>query len=229
MPLYVVSTPIGNLGDITGRAVQVLQSADCIAAEDTRHSRLLFGRFGVKGRVVSYHDHNKAARTPELLARLKSGQTVALVSDAGTPGIADPGFYLIRAAIAQNISVSPVPGANALLAALVCSGLPTDRFVFENFLPIKKGRREKKLGSLKAETRTVIFYESPHRIRETLAAIQAVFGDIHVVVAREITKKFETFYRGKTSAVLEQLGEKAVKGEIVVLFNPVYQPEGQAP
>ncbi|MFH0922229.1 MAG: 16S rRNA (cytidine(1402)-2'-O)-methyltransferase [Fibrobacterota bacterium] len=228
MPLYVVSTPIGNLSDMGARAVEVLRAADCVAAEDTRHSQTLFARYAISVRTMSYHDHNKYERTPELMALLRAGKTVAVISDAGTPGVADPAFHLVRSAIAENIPVLPVPGPSALLAALVASGLPTDRFVFENFLPPKEGKRQRKLESLKEEERTVVFYESPHRILKSLDTMREVFGDVPMVVARELTKKFETFYRGKISEIKAALEKQTVRGEFVVLFNlkhPVGSPE----
>ncbi|OGJ88004.1 MAG: 16S rRNA (cytidine(1402)-2'-O)-methyltransferase [Candidatus Raymondbacteria bacterium RifOxyA12_full_50_37] len=218
----MVSTPIGNLGDLSLRAIEVLKSVHVIAAEDTRHSGILLAHFNIATRMVSYHDHNKLQRTPELIAELQQGRSVAVISDAGTPGIADPAFHLVREAIRNTIDVVPVPGASALLAALVASGFPTDRFVFENFLPAKEGARKKKLEALKTEERTVVFYESPHRLLKTLAAIQEVFGDIPLVVGREITKKFERFYRGKTSDIASIFEKEGVRGEIVVLFNLKY-------
>jgi 16S rRNA (cytidine1402-2'-O)-methyltransferase len=219
MPLYIVSTPIGNLADMSERAVETLRAADIIAAEDTRHSQTLFARFNIRVRTVSYHDHNKFERTRELMPLLREGKTVAVISDAGTPGVADPAFHLVRSAIAENIAVIPVPGASALLSALVVSGLPTDRFVFENFLPPKEGRRRRKLESLKGEERTVILYESPYRILKALVSMRETFGDVPVVVAREITKKFESFYRGKISDILATLEKQTVRGEFVILFN----------
>ena len=227
MPLYIVSTPIGNLGDMGERAVETLRNAEVIAAEDTRHSQTLFSRYAIRARVVSYHDHNKYERTRELMPFLRNGKAVAVISDAGTPGVADPAFHLVRSAIAENLPVVPVPGASALLAALVASGLPTDRFVFENFLPAKAGKRRSKLESLKEEERTVVLYESPHRILQSLDAMLEAFGDVPVVVARELTKKFETFYRGSISAILSALRKQGVRGEFVILFNlkhPVSAP-----
>jgi len=218
MPLYIVSTPIGNLGDITCRAIEVLKFSDIIAAEDTRRSFILLRHYSINKNPLSYHDHNKVSRTKELIALLKKGKSVAVVSDAGTPGIADPAFYLVRKAVSEGIEVIPVPGASALVSALVCSGLPTHRFVFENFLPPKNGKKIKKLESLKGEERTVVFYESPQRIHNTLNTMQKVYGDIYVVIARELTKKFETFYRGRISELV-LVFEERVKGEIVVLFN----------
>lgn len=219
MPLYLVSTPIGNLSDLTLRAAEILKTVDLVAAEDTRHSQTLLSHIGARTRFVSYHDHNKHDRVRELLPLLLEGKRVALISDAGTPGIADPGFHLIRAALEAGVQVVPVPGPSAMLAALVASGLPTDRFVFENFLPFKEGRRRTKLASLKAEERTVILYESPHRILKALDSIVAVLGDITLVVARELTKLHETFYRGRASEIKAQLAKEGVRGEFVVLFN----------
>lgn len=229
MPLFLVSTPIGNLGDLTARAIETLKNADVIAAEDTRHTGSLLARLGVTARMVSYHDHNEGKRAAELLPLLEAGRNVAVVSDAGTPGVADPAFDLVRAAVERDIPVVPVPGPSAVLAALCASGLPTDRFVFENYLPVKPGKRARKLESFKAEARTVIFYESPFRLVRTLNDMKSVFGDIHAVVAREMTKKFETFHRGPVSALIAHFEEHGVKGEITVLFNLRIAPEGGVP
>jgi 16S rRNA (cytidine1402-2'-O)-methyltransferase len=227
MPLYIVSTPIGNLKDVTCRAAAVLQDSDIIAAEATRRARVLLNHLGIKKRPISYHDHNKVVRTRELIPVLKQGSDVAVISDAGTPGIADPAFYLVRSAIEAGIDVIPVPGASALLSALVCSGLPTDRFVFENFLPPKTAKKEKRLAQLKNEERTIVFYESPHRLVKTLKLMLKIYGDIGIVIARELTKKFETFYRGPISSILEELEKGPLKGELVVLFNLGFSPPMQ--
>jgi 16S rRNA (cytidine1402-2'-O)-methyltransferase len=219
MPLYIVATPIGNLADISQRAIETLKTADLIAAEDTRHSQKLLFHFGIHARLVSYHDFNKHERVRELLPQLLAGKTIAVISDAGTPGIADPCYHLVKTCIEHHVPVVPIPGPSAMLAALVASGLPTDRFVFENFLPPKAGRRKNKLESLKNETRTIIFYESPYRILKSLHAIREVFGDIPVVVARELTKLHETFYRGTAGDVAATLEKEGVRGEFVILFN----------
>jgi 16S rRNA (cytidine1402-2'-O)-methyltransferase len=219
MPLYIVSTPIGNLSDITERAISVLKSAEVIAAEDTRHSGVLLSRLGVHARLISYHDFNKERRVQEILPLLRAGKSIAVISDAGTPGIADPCYHLVKAAISEKVPVVPVPGPSAMLAALVASGLPTDRFTFENFLPPKEKKRREKLAALKNEERTIILYESPYRILKTLNDMLEVLGDIPIVVARELTKIHETFYRGRVSAVLTKLQKEGVRGEFVVMCN----------
>ena len=217
--LYVVSTPIGNMGDISQRALDVLQSVDFVAAEDTRHTKNLLNRFEISNKLISYHDYNKEGRISTIISDLKKGKDIAIVSDAGTPAIADPAFRLVREAIKEEIPVFPVPGASALLAALVASGLPTDRFVFENFAPQKPGKKESWLESLKNEKRTVIFYESPHKIIRTLRAMEKVYGNIDVVVAREITKIYEEFLRDNINDIITKLESKKIRGEFVVLFN----------
>jgi len=218
--LYVVATPIGNLEDISPRALKVLSEADLIAAEDTRHSGALLMHFGIRTKLVSLHEHNEAERAAWLIDKLKAGENVALVSDAGTPLISDPGFDLVRAARKAGISVSPVPGACALVAALSVSGLPTDRFVFEGFLPSKSTARRERLSALAGETRTLVFYESVHRLKESLADMAAVFGAERVsVLARELTK----LYEGVREAPLSELAQwaeqdaAAGKGEVVIL------------
>ncbi|MEO0010185.1 MAG: 16S rRNA (cytidine(1402)-2'-O)-methyltransferase [candidate division WOR-3 bacterium] len=226
--LYIVSTPIGNLGDITQRALTVLAGVDLIACEDTRRTGLLLKNFGITNRLISYNEYNKFRRTPEILTVLSQQRAVALVSDAGTPGISDPGFYLIRAAIEQGIRVIPVPGASAILAALVVSGLPSDRFVFEGFLPKRAGRRRKRLAALVDETRTVIFLESARRLIRLLNEIGEVFGDRRVVVCRELTKKYEEIIRGRVSEVLEVLTSRKIKGEVVVVVSG-YEERDQGP
>ncbi len=215
--LYVVSTPIGNLGDMTLRALDVLAWVDAVACEDTRRTGLLLGHFGVKARLVSYHEYNKLSRTPEVLEMIVQGKRVALVTDAGTPGISDPGFYLIRAAIEKGLRVVAVPGASAILAALVVSGLPSDRFAFEGFLPKREGRRRKRLAGLKNEQRTMVFYESPRRLARLLAEMRELWGERRVVVGRELTKKFEEVVRGTLSDVLARFADRELKGETVVV------------
>lgn len=215
--LYIISTPIGNLQDITLRALDVLRKVDIIACEDTRHTGLLLKHYNIKNRLISFYEYNKKTRTPELINMIKHGASVGLVSDAGTPGISDPGFYLIRTAIAENILVTAIPGPSALLTAIVISGLPSDRFVFEGFLPKREGRKRKKLMELKDESRTMIFYDSPHRIIKSLATIQEFFGDRKAVLAKELTKKFETVLRGNISEIIAQLADKKIKGEIVLV------------
>jgi 16S rRNA (cytidine1402-2'-O)-methyltransferase len=217
--LYVVSTPIGNLEDITLRALRVLKEVDLIAAEDTRKAGILLKHFQIKNKMTSYHDFNKEKKTPYLLEELKSGKDLAIVSDAGTPGISDPCFYLVKKAIEEEIKIIPVPGSSALLSALVVSGLPTDRFVFEGFLPPKKTKRIKRLMELSSEKRTLIFFESPYRLIQTLKNINEVFGERRIVVARELTKKFEEIIRGKISDVESHFERKKVKGEMVIVVE----------
>jgi 16S rRNA (cytidine1402-2'-O)-methyltransferase len=217
--LYIVSTPIGNLSDITVRASKILSGCGLILAEDTRTSRRLLAHLGITARVSAYHDFNKEKVTPGIVAALEGGEEIALITDAGTPGVADPAFYLVRAAIARGAAVVPVPGASAFLAALVASGLPTDRFIFENFLPNKGTQRRKILESLKEEPRTVIFYETPHRIVKALEDIKATLGDVRVVIARELTKIHEEFLRGSADELLAHFAARPPRGEMVVLFN----------
>lgn len=222
--LYVVATPIGNLADLSPRAGSVISEADIVLAEDTRVSSRIMTHLDVKRSMRPYHDHNKAAVTPGILEELRHGKDVALLSDAGTPGIADPAFYLVRAAVAEGITVVPVPGPCAAIAALVGSGLPTDRFVFENFLPPKSGKRRTVLQRLTSEKRTVVFYESPHRIRSTLDDMEAVMGDVKVVIARELTKLHEEFLRGTPAQLRQHFAERTPRGEMVVLFNTTVSP-----
>ena len=214
--LYIVSTPIGNLEDITMRALRVLRETDVIACEDTRHTRKLLDHYGIAKPAVSYHQHNEAARAAELVERLRNGETVALVSDAGTPLISDPGYRVVQAAIDAGIAVVPIPGASAILAALAASGLPTDSFRFCGFLPPKSSQRRKLLEHLRGEESTLIFYEAPHRIVETLEDIQALLGSRPVVVARELTKMHEEFLRGAAAGIREKVQSR---GEIVLLIG----------
>lgn len=216
--LYIVSTPIGNLEDITRRAVTILSGVDLIAAEDTRTTRILLSHLGIEKPLISYFVQNEMRRVPELIQRLQLGSAVALVTDAGTPGISDPAYALIRAALQNEIRVIPVPGASALLAALVASGLPTERFVFEGFLPHKKGRKTR-IGLLKHETRTIVLYESPHRIERTLRELTAELGARTAVLARELTKKFEEVRRGTLVQLLESVQTNPPKGEIVLVVD----------
>lgn len=216
--LYVVATPIGNLEDITLRALRVLKEADLIACEDTRHTRLLLQRHGIGTPTTSYFEHNKLAKGPHLVALLRGGKSIALVTDAGTPGISDPGFHLVRLAQEAGAPVVPVPGPSALMAALSASGVPADRFVFEGFLPIKAGRRVNRLKDLRAMGRTVVLYESPHRIGKTLEAIHDVWGDVEVILARELTKQHEEILRSRVSELLTHGAVKVPRGEFVVLI-----------
>jgi 16S rRNA (cytidine1402-2'-O)-methyltransferase len=216
--LYLVATPIGNLEDITYRAVKVLTSVDLVAAEDTRKTKILLDHYNINKPMMSYYSYNEKARAPQLIEKLLSGQSIALVSDAGTPGISDPAFYIVQQALENGIRIIPIPGPAALITALIASGLPTDRFVFEGFLPLKKGRKTK-LESLKSEFRTMIIYESPHRIIKTLADIQTYLGSRNVAVARELTKKFEEIVRGDIQFVLSEIGKKQPRGEYVVIIE----------
>ena len=220
--LYLVATPIGNLEDITLRALRVLRSVDRIACEDTRQTQKLLNHFEIHTPTVSYHMHNEGSRAEELTAELKLGARIAVVSDAGTPGIADPGVQIAAAAIAAGIDVFPVPGANAAISGLIASGLPTERFTFHGFLPAKPGQRKTALEELVRGELTHVFYEAPHRILDTLADVEAVFGaSQHVVVARELTKLHEEFLRGTAGEVRSQLAARAsVRGEIVLMLTP---------
>lgn len=226
--LYIVATPIGNLDDISKRAITVLQEADIIAAEDTRHSARLCQMFNIETPLVPYHDHSNEQQTQRLLDRLQQGQSVALISDAGTPLISDPGYRLVKAAREAGIRVEPIPGACALIAALSASGLPSDRFSFEGFLPAKNAARLTKLEALAKDPRTLIFYESPHRIVDSLQAMAATFGaDREVVLAREISKTFETFISSTFSGLQNIMANDAnqLKGEMVVLVQGYQQAE----
>lgn len=216
----MVATPIGNLEDITLRALRILKEADLIACEDTRQSGKLLSHYGITTSTISYHDHNEASRTAELIARLESGSTVALITDAGTPLVSDPGYRLVTAAVAAGITVVPIPGANAAMGALAAAGLPTDEFRFCGFLPPKSGQRRKALEELQSETCTLVFYEAPHRILETLEDIESVYGPRPVVVARELTKLHEEFLRGPAAEVRKTLADRpSVKGEITLLIG----------
>lgn len=217
--LYLCGTPIGNLEDISLRALRVLRECDLIAAEDTRRTRKLLKHYGIKTPVVSCHSHNEGKRIPELLSRLKSGEVVSLVSDAGMPGISDPGWRLVRAAIEAGIDVVPVPGPSAAILALVSSGLPPQRFVFEGFLPSTRRRRLQKLRELVDESRTIVFFESPRRLLDTLSDIEASLGRRRVAVAREITKRFEEVLRGYVDEVKDRLAERNLKGEITLVVE----------
>jgi 16S rRNA (cytidine1402-2'-O)-methyltransferase len=226
--LYLVATPIGNLGDISHRAAQVLAEVTTILAEDRRVSRTLLSHLGITKIPETYHDYNKERLTPQLIARLKAGQSMALITDAGTPGIADPAFNLVRGAITEGINVTPIPGPCAFIFALVASGLPTDRFIFENFLPHKSSASRRVLASFANEPRTVIFYETPHRIIKILGEMDETLGDVLVVIARELTKVHEEFLRGSPKELLARFQVKPPKGEMVVLFNQRVRSNGTA-
>ena len=216
--LYLVATPIGNLEDITHRALKVLSSVDLIAAEDTRKTKILLDHYTISKPMLSYFSYNERHRTPQLVEKLKKGQSIALVSDAGTPGISDPAYHIVQSCVAAGIPIVPIPGPAAFISALIVSGLPTDRLVFEGFLPLKKGRKTK-LELLSRETRTIVLYESPHRVLRTLGEIRSFFGERNVVVARELTKKFEEIVRGPVSSVLEELCRKQARGEYVLIVE----------
>jgi len=223
--LYVVSTPIGNLEDITYRAVRILKEVTWIACEDTRTTRRLLDHYGIATRALSYHDHNETERAAELIERLEQGESGALVSDAGTPLLSDPGYRIVHAAAAAGIRIEPVPGPSALLAALVTSGLPTDQFHFGGFLPAKQGQRRRLLESMADESATLIFYEAPHRILETLDDIAEVLGDRPVVAARELTKMYEEVLRGTPAEIRAALSARdSVRGEFVVLIGRSLTP-----
>lgn len=220
--LYIVATPIGNLGDMTPRAIRVLMAVDVIAAEDTRHSAPLLQHFGIQTPLLAYHDHNERQVRDALLARLDKGESIALISDAGTPLISDPGYHLVRGARHAGIPVVAVPGTCAFVAALSVAGLPTDRFVFEGFLAAKSAARRARLQTLAADSRTLVFYESTHRILDTLRDMAAVFGDArHAVLCRELTKRFETVLDDTLAGLVRRLGEdeNQQRGEFVVLVQ----------
>jgi 16S rRNA (cytidine1402-2'-O)-methyltransferase len=222
--LYIVGTPIGNLEDMTFRGVRILQTVDLIAAEDTRHTGRLLQHFQVKTPQVSYHEHNRNSRIPELLKHLQEEKAIALVTDAGMPLISDPGYELVKACIEAGIAVVPIPGASAAITALSAAGLPADRFVFEGFLPTKTQQRREHLESLKIESRTLIFYESPHRLRDTLQDLADTFGSHRqIVLARELTKLYEEFWRGTVEKAIVYYSEKEPQGEytLVVAGTPI--------
>ncbi len=222
--LYLVSTPIGNLGDITLRAIETLATADLIACEDTRMTRRLLDRYGIHTAMTAYHEHNAARQRPRLMAALQEGKIVALVSDAGTPLVSDPGYRLVTDAVAAGLPVIPLPGACAALAALVVAGLPSDTFVFAGFLPTKGGARHRRIAEIGAMQATAIFYESPNRLAATLADMAADLGpERPAVVARELTKRFETVVRAPLGDLAERFSGESVKGEIVILVGP---PDG---
>lgn len=217
--VYIVPTPIGNLEDITYRALKVLQSVSLIAAEDTRNTKKLLMHFDISTYLISYHDHNKESRGEQLLERLENGESIAFVSDAGMPGISDPGYEMIQSAIAKGLPVVVLPGANAALCALVGSGLSTEEFLFYGFLPRKKKERQKELDRLKPMQATLLFYESPHRLKETVTAIFEQFGDRQVSLARELSKRFEEYIRGSVSEIVEWIEQTELRGEFCIVVE----------
>lgn len=214
--LYVVATPIGNMDDLTLRALATLQSVEVILCEDTRHTRALLARHGIAAATESYHEHNEVQKTPGIVTRLEEGASMALVSDAGTPTVSDPGYRLLNALRGTGVNVIPIPGASSVTTLLSVSGLPTDRFVFEGFLPVKKGKRQRRLDELAAEPRTIVLFESPHRIARTLAECLATWGDRPACLGRELTKKFEEIRRAPLSDLVAHVQGRTVKGEITL-------------
>jgi len=217
--LYIVPTPIGNLEDITFRAVRVLKEVDLIAAEDTRHTQVLLNHYDIRTSVTSYHEHNERGKARELVEQLRQGRSIALLSDAGTPMISDPGYRLVVEAIRAGVQVIPLPGPSAVTAALSAAGLPTDRFGFEGFLPAKKSERRSALEALKKDTKTLVFYEAPHRLKETLADMAEIFGDREVAIGREISKVHEEFLRGALRGILATVEQQTVRGEITLVVQ----------
>lgn len=233
--LYLVATPIGNLSDITHRALQILSDVDLIACEDTRHTQKLLNHYGITTKTISYHEHNEPQRVTRLIELLKQGSDVAVVSDAGTPAISDPGFRLVRAAIENEVTIVPVPGPSALISALIAAGLPTDEFFFAGFLPPRANARRARLTALQSVPGTLIFYEAPHRLAETLKDAYEILGEREAAVARELTKLHEEIRRGRLSELITDYAEKDVRGEIVVVIDrnvikqAVNQPSTIAP
>lgn len=217
--LYLVPTPIGNLEDITLRAVRILKEVDLIACEDTRHSGRLLAHFGIEKKKISYFEHNETQRVPQILDHLRQGVSVAVISDGGSPGLSDPAYRIVTAAIEASITVEALPGANAVVPALTASGLPTDRFFFEGFLPVKSSRRKTRLEQLHDFPHTLIFYESVHRVAKSMADIAAVFGDRRVCVARELSKLHEEYIRGTAEDVAGRFEHKKPKGEFVIVVE----------
>jgi len=216
--IYVVSTPIGNLADISLRAIDILKTVDLIACEDTRQTAKILNHYKIKNKMTPYHDHNKEYKTSSLIDLIKNGNSIALVSDAGTPGISDPGFYLIREAIKNDINISPIPGPSALTAATVASGMEIDRFLFEGYLPRKKGRL-KRLKELAAYKVTIVIFEGPHRVLKTLRDLRDTLGDRKAAIGRELTKVHEEFIRGNLSDLIANFSERKPKGEFVILIE----------
>lgn len=225
--LYLVATPIGNLEDITLRALRVLKEADVIACEDTRQTQKLLQHYSIHKEMISYHAHNELTRAPELVIQLEEGAQVALVSDAGTPVVSDPGHRLVVLCLRHHIPVVPIPGPSAFVAALAASGMPTDEFLFVGFLPPRAGARRKKLDALKSEPRALVFYEAPHRLAETLADAADLLGERHAVVAREVTKIHEEFLRGTLGELRDAAKQRPPRGEITLLIEPAAEGEAR--
>ncbi len=217
--IYLVPTPIGNMSDVSDRMREVLESVDMVACEDTRHSGSFLKKLEIKKRLISYHDFNESARALQLVEAVKNGESVAVITDGGTPGISDPAYRIVKVAIENGLTIIPIPGPTAFVPALTASGLPTDRFLFEGFLSNKSAARTTRLTQLVDFPHTIILYESPHRIEKTVADIFEVFGNRQICIAREITKKFEQFIRGSVSEVITILGQKKLKGEIVIVVE----------
>ena len=217
--LYIVATPIGNLEDITLRALRILKEVDVVAAEDTRHTQKLLGHYEIRTPLTSYHEHNERTKAPALVERLLLGESIALVSDAGTPAISDPGYRLVVAAVAAGVRVTPIPGPSALTAVLSAAALPTDRFAFEGFLPEKTKQRRERLRALHDEERTLVFYEAPHRLRDSLDDIEAILGDRTIVIAREVSKIHEEFMRGRIGEIITEISDREMRGEIVIVVH----------
>lgn len=228
--LYLVATPIGNLEDITRRALRVLGEVDLIACEDTRHTRVLLNHYGIAKKLVSYHEHNERERAKELVGLLEEGSDIALVTDAGMPGVSDPGYRVVRAAIKRNIPVVPLPGATAFVPALVASGLPADEFFFGGFLPSRANARRTRLEELKSIRTTLIFYEAPHRIASTIRDIHEILGERDIVIARELTKMHEEFVRGRASELAERYAnsDAETRGELVIIIDRNVIEESQS-
>jgi 16S rRNA (cytidine1402-2'-O)-methyltransferase len=217
--MYIVATPIGHLEDITLRAIRILKDADVIAAEDTRHTQTLLRHFSINTPLTSYHEHNERAKTGQLVARLERGESIALVSDAGTPAISDPGYRLVVEATRVGIRVVPIPGPSALIAALSAGGLPTDGFNFRGFLPARKRERRSKLQEFRDDRCSIVLYEAPHRLKESLADIREIFGDRRMVLARELTKLHEEFLRGRISEVIAEVSQREIRGEVTLIVE----------
>lgn len=227
--LYLVATPIGNLDDMTIRGVEVLKNADIIGAEDTRHSRILLQHFDIKTPLLSYHEHNEAKRRAEFLKRLRQGQAIALISDAGTPGISDPGADIVAATAAEGFPIHPVPGGNAVLSAVISSAIDCSRFTFQGFLPRVKKERRSRLEEIRLSSVTSVVYVSPHRVKDDLADLLAVLGDRKATLCRELTKIHETFYYGTLSSLQELAAEQELKGEMVLVIAGMEREENEAP